>query len=72
LQGVFLVLLNGLISSVGHKGHEAGELDGVGDHSLVIRAEFIASGSANFELSSHKSSQEFSVLVVDMADIFFT
>jgi hypothetical protein len=38
----------------------------------MFGAEFIASGSADFELSGHERTQKFGVLVVDMADIFFT
>ena len=50
----------------------AGEFDGVGNHALVLGTEFVASGSADFELSGHERTQKLGVLVIDVTDIVFT
>ena len=66
------MLSDGLVSGVRHEGHKTGELNGVGNHTLVFGAKFIASGSADFELSGYKRTQKLGVFVIDMADIVFT
>ncbi len=63
--------LDGLVSSVRHQCHMAGELDRVGDHALMTGTELVAAGSADFKLSSHIIAQELGVLVINVTDIVF-
>ena len=43
-------MFDGLVASVGHQGHEAGDLDRVGYATLVFIAQARALGWLDFEL----------------------
>ena len=64
-------MFDGLVASVGHQGHEAGDLDRVGYATLILVAQARALGRLDLELGTNKLAQEGYIFVVYLCDCLF-
>jgi len=60
-----------LFNDKGHKRHDAGFFDGIGQSSLMLGASSMTFWRINLPLRIHKTAQKISVFVIDLVYLAF-
>jgi len=64
------LLFNGLSFGIWHEGHITRELDGIGDHALMLLAQARASRGRNLKLPRDKLSEYIRFFIIDVIYFF--